>query len=114
MVDVEMARNDCLKLPEVQEDDHFGNPAYRVKKKIFATLRLEEKRAVVKLLPTDQEFFSTEYSSAIYPVKGVWGKFGWTYLDLNKISEAVFVKALTSAWRNIAPKTLSKKYNLPG
>jgi hypothetical protein len=57
MVDLETARNYCLKLPEAEEYDHFGKPAYRVKKKIFATLWLEEKRAVMKLSPADQDFY---------------------------------------------------------
>jgi len=52
MVDLETARTYCLK-PEVEEYDHFGKPAYKVKKKIFATLSLEEKRIVLKLSPAD-------------------------------------------------------------
>ena len=54
MVDLETARSLCLSLPEVNEYDHFGKPAYRVKKKIFATLWLDEKRSVVKLSKTEQ------------------------------------------------------------
>ncbi|SRR5258706_16383644 len=112
MVDLEMARSYCLKLPEVNEYDHFGKPAYRIKKKVFATLDLDKKRAVLKLSPTDQEFFCLEYSSAIFPVKGAWGKFGWTNVDLNKISASGFSKALTASWLNVAPKSLAKKYSL--
>jgi len=44
MVDLESARSHCLKLPEVMEYDHFGKPAYGVRKKIFTTLCLDEKR----------------------------------------------------------------------
>jgi len=43
MVDLETARNYCLKLPEAEEYDHFGKPAYSVKKKIFATLCWRKK-----------------------------------------------------------------------
>jgi hypothetical protein len=111
MVDLETARDYCLKLPEADEYDHFGKPAYRVKKKIFATLWLDEKRAVLKLSPADQSFYCAEYSF-IYPVKGAWGKYGWTYVDLNKINESVFSKLLTSAWLNVAPKTAAKKHGL--
>src|SRR5438045_3498919 len=109
MVDLETARNYCLKLPAVNEYDHFGKPAYQVKKKIFATLDLERKRAVLKLSSADQELYCSEYSSVIFPVKGTWGKYGWTNIELNKIGGAIFSEALTKAWVNVAPKTLSKK-----
>jgi hypothetical protein len=111
MVDLESARNYCLKLPEVQEYDHFGKPAYAVKKKIFATLWLEEKRATLKLSPDQQDVFCLEYA-ALLPVKGKWGKFGWTNVDLNKIDADIFSNALTTAWLNVTPKSMSKKYNL--
>ena len=111
MVDLETARNYCLKLPEAEEYDHFGKPAYRVKKKIFATLWLDEKRAVLKLSRTDQNFYCIKYSF-LFPVKGAWGKYGWTYIDLNKTSAPVFSESLTSAWLNVAPKTLAKNHGL--
>src|SRR6478609_283010 len=111
MVDLETARNYCLKLPEAEEYDHFGKPAYRVKKKIFATLWLDEKRAVLKLSPADQKFYCAEYTF-LFPVKGAWGKFGWTNIDLNKAKEPVFIESLTSAWCNVAPRTLVKKSGL--
>jgi len=50
MVDLETARKLCLSFQDVIEYDHFDKPAYKVKKKIFATLWLDEKRAVVKTL----------------------------------------------------------------
>lgn len=107
MVDLETARNLCLALPQTEEYDHFGKPAYRVKTKIFATLWLEEKRAVLKLSKEEQPLFCEEYPS-VFPVKNKWGALGWTNADLNKISEAVFKKLLEAAWRNVAPKKLLK------
>ena len=111
MVDLETARNYCLKLPEAEEYDHFGKPAYRVKKKIFVTLWLDEKRAVLKLSQADQNFYCMKYSF-LFPVKGAWGKYGWTYIYLNKASESVFWDLLTSAWLNVSPKSLAKKHGL--
>ncbi len=108
MVNLETARNLCLTLPQVEEYDHFGKPAYRVKKKIFATLWLDDKRAVLKLSKTEQPLLCEEHAS-IFPVKGKWGALGWTYVDLNKVSEGVFKKLLEVAWRNVAPKKLLKK-----
>jgi len=78
----------------VIEYDHFDKPAYKVKKKIFATLWLDEKRAVVKLSKLNKPIFCEENHPAIFPVKGAWGKFGWTYVNLNEIKEAVLKKLL--------------------
>src|SRR6185369_5796920 len=103
MVDLETARNLCMALPQTEEYDHFGQPAYRVKKKIFATLNLDEKRVVVKLSKMEQPLLCEEYQQCLYPVKGKWGTFGWTYVDLNKVSEGVFKKLLEAAWKNVAP-----------
>jgi len=112
MVNLEAARNMCLSFPEVDEYDHFEKPAYRVKKKIFATLWLEEKRIVVKLSKEVQPIFCDEYGPAVFPVKGSWGKFGWTDVDLNKVSEIVLKKLLKAAWMSVAPKALIKKLDI--
>jgi hypothetical protein len=109
MVDLESVRNLCLALPQVEEYDHFGKPSYRVKKKIFATLWLDDKRAVLKFSKTEQPLFCEEYPDYVFPVKGKWGTFGWTYVDLSKVNEGVFKKLLEVAWKNVAPKRLTKK-----
>ena len=44
----------ALSLPEAEEVDHRGHPAFRVREKIFATLWPEEDRAVLKLNLDDQ------------------------------------------------------------
>ena len=53
----EAAHRLALSLPETEESDHFGNPSFRVKGKIFAQLsgrESEEQRALVKLSAADQ------------------------------------------------------------
>ena len=109
MIDLETARNLCLALQQAEEYDHFGKPAYRVKKKIFATLWLDDRRAVLKFSKTEQPLFCEEHHPCVFPVKGKWGTFGWTYVDLNKVREDVFKKLIESAWKNVAPKSLLKK-----
>ena len=104
MIDLETARETFLSFPEVSEEDHFGRPSYRVKKKIVATLQLDQKRAVVKLTP-DQQLTYCE-NQAVFPVKGGWGKLGWTYLVLDIITPALFTEVATMAWCNVAPKKL--------
>lgn len=109
MVDLETARNLCLSLPSVEEYDHFGKPAYRVGKKIFATLSLDHKRAVVKLLKSEQPELCEEYYPAVFPVKNKWGELGWTNVELDKVGQAAFLKLLRMAWASVAPKKLIKE-----
>lgn len=109
MVDLETARNLCLSLPLVEEYDHFGKPAYRVGKKIFATLWLDNKRAVVKLSKLKQPELCEEYYPAVFPVKNKWGQLGWTNVELDKVNETTFLKLVRTAWSNVAPKRKIKK-----
>jgi hypothetical protein len=107
-------RNSKKLLPQIARGGgvrSFWKTCLSGEEKIFATLWLEEKRAVLKLSPADQDFYCVKYSF-IFPVKGAWGKYGWTNIDLNKTSELAFSESLTSAWLNVAPKTLAKKHGL--
>lgn len=110
MVDLETARNLCLSLPSVEEYDHFGKPAYRVGKKIFSTLSLDNKRATIKLSKFQQPELCDEYHPAVFPVKNKWGELGWTSVELDKVSEVAFKRLVELAWVNVAPKKLLKKH----
>ncbi len=109
MVDIETARKLALSFPETVEQDHWGRPSFRVKKKIFATLWPVEKRTVLKLSVADQSVF-TEYNPKIfYPIPNAWGKQGWTFVELKKVRKDMFTDALNLAWKEVAPKSLLKK-----
>ena len=108
MVDIDSVRKLALSFPETVEQDHWGRPSFRVKKKIFATLWPVEKRAVLKLSVVDQSVF-TEYNPKIfYPIPNAWGKQGWTFVELKKVRKDMFVDALNLAWKEVAPKSLLK------
>jgi hypothetical protein len=102
----------ALSLPEAEEQPHFDHPSFRVRKKIFATLRPAEKKAVLKLSPVDQSVFTAYDPTLFSPVPGTWGKQGWTAVDLTKVKKAMFRDALTCAWRRVAPQTLVQKHRL--
>ena len=110
MIDLETARLKCLSYPQTTEHDHFGKPAYRVNKKIFATLWLREKRAVLKLSIEHQAEYCDRHSNAFFPVHGAWGKKGWTAVELQLLSPQLFSHALTNAWLQVAGKKLVDKY----
>jgi hypothetical protein len=113
MVSIEIVRQLALSFPGTDEHPHFHLKAFRVQKKIFATLDEKLKRVMVKLSPVDQSVFCAFDKTIIYPVPGGWGKKGATYIELSKVKKAMFKDALTTAWCNVAPPKLAEKY-IPG
>src|SRR5687768_172124 len=85
MVSLETVRKLALSFPEAEEQPHFEKASFRVKKKIFATISEKDKRCVVKLSLIDQSVFSANNDQIIYPVKGAWGKQGFTIIELKKV-----------------------------
>ncbi|GAB3950446.1 hypothetical protein GCM10028805_28510 [Spirosoma harenae] len=107
MIDLNQIREIALSLPETTEQPHFKKPSFKVGKKIFATYNGAHNRICVKLSLIDQGAFSSFDSSIIYPVPNMWGKQGWTLINLNKVLEETLVDALTMAYCEVAPKKLS-------
>ena len=107
MVNIDTFRQIALSFPETTEEPHFEKPAFKVAKKIFATLNIIENRATVKLSETDQDVFCLFDKTLMYPVPNKWGKQGWTHINLKTVPEDMFLDALTMAYCEVAPKKLS-------
>jgi hypothetical protein len=85
------------------------HPDFRVGRRIFATLGYpDEHAAMVKLSPEEQNEFVRTNPGVFPPVKGAWGRQGATNIDLPTATIKIVREALTAAWRNTAPKRLSK------
>lgn len=110
MVDNDTFRKLALTFEESKEETHFDRVAFKVRKKIFATLDSKQKIAVLKLTKIDQSVFCAIDRSVIYPVDGAWGKNGWTNLDLKKVKKSVLVDVLRTAYCTVAPKKLALNY----
>lgn len=110
MVTVAAARQLALSLPETEEKSHFETPDFRVKNKIFATIKVDKQLMMVKLSAVDQSVFCSFDTRVIYPVPGGWGRQGATYIELKKVKKAMLLDALTTAWKNVAPKKMAAKY----
>jgi hypothetical protein len=110
MITIEQARKAALALPEAEEKIHFNTPDFRIRNKVFATLHEKEKRVVVKLSAIDQSVFCSYDKEIIFPVPGGWGRQGWTFINLKKIKKEMFLDALTTAWKTVAPLKLKAKY----
>lgn len=105
-------RNIALSLPEAVESSHMDHPDFRVRKKIFATLGHPDKTCgIVKLSPPQQSEFVAQHPETFVPVTSGWGAGGATTVHLKPASEGVVRRAMILAWRNAAPKTLTKGFD---
>ncbi len=94
----------ALALPEAVEQPHFDRPSFRVRKRIFATLRPDEGRAVLKLSRLAQEAHvaSDPQTYALTP----WAHQGWTSVDLRRVEAGELRELVAEAWAEVAPKRL--------
>ncbi len=102
MVTNEQMRELALALPEANQGDHFGEPSFRVGKRIFAVLYPAERRAVLKL-PLDAQEALAEGEPEVYSL-GNFAHQGWTHVCLKGVPKAHFRHHLETAWRGVAPK----------
>ncbi len=100
----------ALSLPEASENSHMGHPDFRVRNKIFASLGWpDDDFGMVKLTPEEQASFIRADSLAFYPANGAWGRRVCTIVHIRKAKKSIVREAMTSAWRNTAPKSLSQR-----
>lgn len=104
MVDIETARQMALSLPGTVEQDHFGIPSFRVKKRIFSTMLVKEQLMMVKLSPIDQSVFHSFDPAVFYPVPNKWGLKGATVVELAKVPPELLEDALNTAYQLIVRK----------
>jgi len=97
-------RATALALPEAYEAAHFDIPSFRVNKKIFCTVHLDQPRIVLKLDPEDQHNLLD--GEAVQAVEGSYGRKGWTYLYFERADLALLEQLLRLAWATVAPKRL--------
>jgi hypothetical protein len=96
----------ALTFPEAAEGSHFDTADFRVRNKIFATLREADGRAVLKLSPDEQQLVMATSPGMFEPIKGSWGLRGWTRVALDRADVETVRHAMGMAWRSVAPKRL--------
>ena len=108
MADFEAVRLMALALPEAVEADHHGIPSFRVSGKIFATLRTQPQRLMVKLDPEDQHNLAEGHPGVVAPVPGYWGRKGSTFVEYGRADDTLLRSFLNLAWAGVAPKRLQR------
>jgi hypothetical protein len=96
----------ALALPEAEEHDHHGRPSFRVRNRIFATLR-EPGRANLKLPLDELTALVAERPQVFRDV--VWGRDHRAGVDLAAIDAGELAELIETAWAEVAPKTLVRE-----
>ena len=110
MVSIEKMILLARSFQEAEEMPHFEKTSFRVRKKIFATLDIKTRQVVLKFSEVDQSVFSSIDNKMIYPVKGGWGRKGWTVVELDRVTEEILTDAVTTSYCQVAPKKLAELY----
>ena len=95
----------ALTFPEAVEQSHFDTADFRVRNKIFATLRAADGRAVLKLSPDEQQLVMATSPVMFAPVNGSWGLKGWTRVALDHADPDTVHHAMGMAWRSVARRS---------
>jgi hypothetical protein len=102
----------ALAFPQTAQGSHFDTTDFRVKGKIFATLRPEKQRGVLSLSRGDQALLRETSGEMFEPVPGSWGEKGWTFVILASADPDVVRHAMAIAWTKAAPKSISARHVL--
>jgi hypothetical protein len=102
MVSADTVRSLALALPEAHEQPHFGRPSFRVGRRIFATLREDDGRAVLKLSADEVPLLTASQPDAFR--ENPWSFQGWVTVQLGTVDRDMFEALLVDAWRRVAPK----------
>jgi hypothetical protein len=103
----------ALALEGASEVLHVDRPAFRTKRKIFATLPPDEQAVNLMFDPATQEFFCEQAPGVIEPLPGGWGRMGMARCNLQMADETLVHSALKAAHALAAPKPqrLKKRRN---
>jgi hypothetical protein len=114
-MEAEAFRDLALALPEAAQSSHMGAVDFRVRGKIFAQPSAKPGgSAIVKLTREQQELMCAAEPGMFAPEPGHWGRLGWTRFAVDLADEVTARSALWAAWRNVAPKALSKAHTGSG
>ena len=93
-------------LDGVSEVDHFGRPAFRTKKRIFAVIRTD---GLFLHLPEERKEFLFEADPKAF-VKYMWGKRANVIVQPERVSKKELAALIREAWEfNLPPPPKAKK-----
>jgi hypothetical protein len=103
-------RESALALPEAVEQDHHGFPSFRVRGKIFATLRDPDH---LNVMVSEEEIRAAAAEHPSVCAEVWWGRrLAAVRVDLTRAETDLVTDLLTEAWLHKAPRSLHPR--LPG
>jgi hypothetical protein len=98
-------RKMALGLPEAVEQETWGTPTFRVRKKIFAMFAEGQREAWIKSTHDEQRAL-TQMNPETFFVPPYVGSSGWIGVHFRTADREEMRELLTEAWRLTAPKRL--------
>jgi hypothetical protein len=98
-------RRTALALDGVREIDHWGRPAYRTPKRIFAVMRPD---GLFLHLTEERKQFLFEAAPEVF-VKFMWGKTANVIVQIAKVSKKELEALLHEAWQHAMPPAKAAK-----
>ncbi len=95
----------ALALPETIEQETWGTPTFRIRKKIFAMFAEEQREVWVKSTHDEQRAL-TQMAPETFFVPPYVGPSGWVGVHVRTVDRDEMRELLTEAWRLTAPKRL--------
>ena len=92
-------RKISLALDGVSEADHWGRPAFRTRKRIFAVIRPD---GLFLHLPEERKQFLFAAAPEVF-VKFMWGKTANVIVQIAKVSKKELQGLIHEAWQHAMP-----------
>ena len=98
-------RRKALALDGVSEIDHWGRPAFRTKKRIFAVIRPD---GLYLHLTEERKQFLFEAAPDVF-VKFMWGKTANVIVQIAEVSKKELEALIGEAWQHATPSAKAAK-----
>jgi len=103
-------RRMALALPDTVEQETWGTPTFRVRKKIFVMFSDEQREAWVKSTHDEQRAL-TQMDPETFFVPPYVGPSGWIGVRFRSVDRDEMRELITEAWRMTAPKRLVSSFD---
>ena len=103
-------RKMALALPDATELETWGQPTFRVRKRIFVMFSDEEREAWVKSTHDEQRAL-VQMDPETFFVPPYVGSSGWIGVRFRSVDREEMRELVTEAWRLTAPKRAVAKFD---
>ena len=100
----------ALALPEASEQETWGQPTFRVRKRIFVMFSDEEREAWVKSTHDEQRAL-VQMDPDTFFVPPYVGPSGWVGVRFRTVDREEMRELVTEAWRMTAPKRVVASFD---